>query len=68
MIFRPHITRSARTKEPKIMLLTLLIVLLAISLFGGGFGQSRYGYASWSPLGIVIVVIAVLFFLGHVRL
>ena len=49
------------------MLLLLLIVLLVFSLGGGYWGHSRYGFAGWSPLGIVIVVLVVLYLTGNLR-
>lgn len=49
------------------MLFTILIVLLVLSLLGGGWGYSRYGYAAVSPLGIVLVLFLLLYFTGHVR-
>jgi len=45
----------------------LLIVLLVVALAGGGWGYSRYGYASLSPLGLVLVVCLLLYFTGHIR-
>lgn len=47
------------------MLLIILIVLLVAALGGGGWGHSRYGYAGWSPAAIILVVLAVLYFSGH---
>lgn len=48
------------------MLLTILIVLLVLALFGGGFGMNRgWGYYGWTPLGLIIVIILVLFLLGQ---
>lgn len=47
------------------MLTILLIVLLLLALGGGGWGYSRYGAASWSPLGIIVVVLLVMFFTGN---
>lgn len=49
------------------MLFTILIVLLVLSLVGGGWGYSRYGYAAVSPLGVVVVLFLLLYFTGHVR-
>lgn len=46
-------------------MLTILFILLVIALLGGGFGHSRFGYAGWSPAGLLIVVLLVLFFTGH---
>lgn len=48
-------------------MLTLLIILLVPGLVFGGFGSSRgWGYAGWSPLGIILVVILLFVLLGHV--
>ncbi len=49
------------------MLFTILIVLLILSVLGGGWGYSRYGYAAGSPLGVVVVLFLLLYFTGHVR-
>jgi hypothetical protein len=47
------------------MLLIILVVLLLLTLGGGGWGHSRYGYASWSPAGLILLVLVVLWFTGH---
>ena len=47
------------------MILTIVLVLLVLALVGGGFGHSRYGYAGWSPAGVILVVLVVLFFTGN---
>jgi Protein of unknown function (DUF3309) len=48
------------------MILTILVVLLLLSLLGGGFGYSRgWGYAGWSPLGLVILIVLVLALTGN---
>lgn len=49
------------------MLLTILLVLLVLALVGGGFGHSRFGYAGWSPAGLVIVVLLVMLFTGNLH-
>jgi hypothetical protein len=49
------------------MRLTILVVLLLLSLIGGGWGHSRYGYAGWSPAGLIILVVVVLLFTGQVH-
>jgi len=46
----------------------ILIVLLVLALGGGAWGHSRYGYAGWSPLGILVAVLLVLWFTGNLRL
>lgn len=47
------------------MLLTALVVLLVLALGGGFYGHSRVGAASWSPAGILVIVLLVMFFTGH---
>jgi hypothetical protein len=49
------------------MLLILLVVLLVFSLGGGGWAHSRYGFVGWSPAGILLVVLCVLWFTGGLR-
>lgn len=46
-------------------MLTILFILLIVALIGGGFGHSRFGYAGWSPAGLLIVVLLVLFLTGN---
>jgi len=48
-------------------MMLLLVVLLVLALAGGGWGQSRYGYAGWSPAGILVVVLVVLMFTGRLH-
>ncbi len=50
------------------MLMTLLIVLLVLSLGGGGWGSSRYGVMSWSPLGVIVVIALVLYMTGNLSM
>lgn len=49
------------------MLTIILIVLLVAALGGGGWGHSRYGAVSWSPLGIIAVVLLLLYFTGNLH-
>lgn len=49
------------------MLLTILIVALVLALVGGGLGHDRLGYAGWSPLGIILVILLVLFLMGRLH-
>jgi hypothetical protein len=48
-------------------MLIVLIVLLLLATGGGFWGHSRYGYAGWSPLGIVVVLLVVLWLTGNIR-
>jgi hypothetical protein len=50
------------------MLLTLLLVLVVLSLVGGGWGHGRFGAAGWSPAGILLLVVVVLYFTGNLHL
>jgi hypothetical protein len=47
------------------MLLIVVLVVFVLALAGGGWGHSRYGYASWSPAGLILIVLAVLYFTGR---
>jgi len=47
------------------MLLTILLIVLLLSLIGGGFGYSRWGAAGMSPAGIILVVFVILLLTGH---
>ncbi len=49
------------------MLMIILIVFLLLALGGGGWGHSRYGYAGWSPAGIILLVLAVLWVGGRLH-
>ncbi len=49
------------------MLLTILVIVLIVSLVGGGFGHSRVGLVGWSPAGIVLLILAILFFTGRIH-
>jgi len=50
-----------------IMLTIILVVLVVLALGGGGWGHSRFGAASWSPLGILVLILVVLFFTGNLH-
>jgi hypothetical protein len=46
-------------------LTTILIILLVVALLGGGMGHGRFGYAGWSPAGIVVAIILILLLTGR---
>lgn len=46
------------------LMLTLLLVLLLVALIGGGIGHSRFGYAGWSPAGLILLVVLVMLVTG----
>jgi hypothetical protein len=45
-------------------MLTILVILLVLALIGGGIGHSRFGYAGWSPAGLILLVVLVLLLTG----
>ncbi len=47
------------------MLLIILIVCLLLALGGGGWGHSRYGYVGWSPAGLILLVLLILWVSGN---
>ena len=49
------------------MLTIILVVLLVMALAGGGWGSSRFGAASWSPLGLIVLIFVVLYFTGNLH-
>ena len=49
-------------------MLTLLLVVLLVLPIAGGWGFGRYGYASLSPAGLVLLVLLVLRLTGNPRL
>ena len=49
-------------------MLILLIILLVVALGGGAWGHGRFGYAGWSPLGIIVVLLVILYLTGNLRL
>jgi len=49
------------------MLLLIILALLLFSIGGGIWGQSRVGYAGWSPFGIILVTLVVLYFTGYLH-
>ena len=50
------------------MLLIILIVLLVAALAGGGWGHSRFGFAGWSPAGLIVLVFVVLWLTGNLNI
>jgi hypothetical protein len=49
------------------MLMIILVVFLLLAIGGGGWGHSRYGYAGWSPAGVILLVLVVLWFTGRLH-
>jgi hypothetical protein len=49
------------------MWMILIVVLLLLALAGGGWGHRRYGYAGWTPAGVIIVIAVVLLATGYLR-
>ena len=48
-------------------MLTLIIILLVLALVGGGIGHSRFGYAGWSPAGILVVILLLMLVTGNLH-
>ena len=48
-------------------MMTLIVILLVVALLGGGIGHSRFGYAGWSPAGILVLVLVVLVLTGNLH-
>ena len=46
-------------------MITLLLIVLVIALIGGGLGHSRFGYAGWSPAGLLVIILLVMLLTGH---
>ncbi len=49
------------------MLMIILVVFLLLALGGGGWGHSRYGAAGWSPAGLILLVVVILWFTGRLH-
>jgi hypothetical protein len=49
------------------MLLMIFVVLLVLALAGGGWGHSRYGYAGWSPAGLIVLLFVILWLTGNLH-
>ena len=46
----------------------LLVIVVVVALAGGGWGYSRYGMTGISPAGLLLLVLAVLYFTGNLQL
>ena len=46
-------------------LTTLLIILLVVAVAGGGWTSSTYGWAGWSPAGLIVVILLILWLMGR---
>jgi hypothetical protein len=61
------VPRGLGRAQPPSMLMIILIVFLVLALGGGGWAHSRYGYAGWSPAGLILLVFAVLWMTGNLH-
>jgi hypothetical protein len=46
----------------------VIIILLIVALFGGFWGTRAYpayGYWNWSPVGLIVLVLIILFLTGR---
>lgn len=50
------------------MLLIIVIVLLVLALGGGIWAGPSYGPYGWSPLGIILIVVLLLWLTGNLAL
>lgn len=48
-------------------LMIILLVVLVLAIVGGGWGHSRWGYVGWSPAGLILAVVVVLWFTGYLH-
>lgn len=46
-------------------MLTILMIVLLLALVFGGMGHSRFGYAGWSPAGVILLVLLVMLVTGY---
>jgi hypothetical protein len=64
--FRANDVSHLRSGSPMSLLLVIFLILL---LFGGGIGYygtgAGWGYAGWSPLGLVVLVLLILLLTGR---
>ena len=45
----------------------ILVVLLVLARGGGGWGFSRYGFAGLLPSVLILLVLAILYFIGYLQ-
>lgn len=48
-------------------LLTILIFALVFCVIFGGFGHGRMGPVGWSPAGVIVLVLLVLWLTGNLH-
>jgi hypothetical protein len=44
---------------------TILLVLLVVFIFGPFMGPSTWGYARWSPAGVIVVILIFMLLTGR---
>ena len=49
-------------------MLTILIILLVLAVVGGGLGHSKFGFAGWSPAGLLVLVLVVMLVTGNLHI
>lgn len=47
------------------LVMILILVLMLVALGSGGWGYPRYGWKGMSPVGLVLIVLAILYFAGY---
>lgn len=45
----------------------VLLVLLVLALGGGGLGYSHFGYVGWSPAGLILLVLLIMWLTGNLH-
>ena len=45
----------------------ILVILLVFALAGGGWAHSRFGYAGWSPAGLILLMLVIFWFTGYLH-
>jgi Flp pilus assembly protein protease CpaA len=43
----------------------ILVILLVFAVLGGGYSSATYGWAGWSPAGLLLVILLILFLTGR---
>jgi hypothetical protein len=55
--------------QPKeaVMILIVMLVLLLLAIGGAGWGHRRWGYVGWSPVGVILTVMLVMWVFGSLH-
>lgn len=50
------------------MLIAILLILPVFATMGAGWGHSRFGFVGWSPVGIILLVLLIMYLTGHLHI